>query len=164
VAPVVFENGFTVEFSNEGDYNKYEVKSTTKRVQFKRNVVHDLGTLVSGKDTGFFTDPPVPDADEPCTVYFKAVEDDEVYGITTDLYAHVWLRNGATDSHDSTWGDNADKYKLTKIGDNLWSMTMTPTVREWFASGTTPVQKIGIIARNSASTKKTKDNFIKVTA
>ena len=163
VAPVVFENGFTVEFSNEGDYNKYEVKSTSKRIQFKRNVVHDLGTIVSGKETGFFTDPPVPDADEPCTVYFKAVEDDEVYGITTDLYAHVWLRNGATDSHDSTWGDNADKYKLTKIGDNLWSMTMTPTVREWFASGTTPVQKIGIIARNSASTKKTKDNFIKVT-
>ena len=163
VAPVVFEKGFTVEFSNEGDYNKYEVKSTSKRIQFKRNVVHDLGTIVSGKDTGFFTDPPVPDADEPCTVYFKAVEDDEVYGITTDLYAHVWLRNGATDSHGSTWGDNADKYKLTKIGDNLWSMTMTPTVREWFASGTTPVQKIGIIARNSASTKKTNDNFIKVT-
>lgn len=163
VAPVVFENGFTVEFSNEGDYNKYEVKSTSKRIQFKRNVVHDLGTIVSGKETGFFTDPPIPDADEPCTVYFKAVEDDDVYGITTDLYAHVWLRNGSTDSHGSIWGDNADKYKLTKIGDNLWSMTMTPTIREWFASGTTPVQKIGIIARNSASDKQTADNFIKVT-
>lgn len=163
VAPVVFENGFTVEFSNEGDYNKYEVKSTSKRIQFKRNVVHDLGTIVSGKETGFFTDPPVPDADEPCTVYFKAVEDDEVYGITTDLYAHVWLRNGSTDSHGSTWGDNADKYKLTKIGDNLWSMTMTPTIREWFASGTTPVQKIGIIARSSDAKTQTDDNFIKVT-
>ena len=28
IAPVVFENGFTVEFSNDGDFNKYVVKST----------------------------------------------------------------------------------------------------------------------------------------
>ena len=50
VAPVVFENGFTVEFSNDGDYNKYAVKSTSKRLEFKRNTIYDLGVLVSGKD------------------------------------------------------------------------------------------------------------------
>lgn len=163
VAPVVFENGFTVEFSNEGDFNKYEVKSTSKRIQFKRNVVHDLGILVSGNETGFFTDPAVLNADEPCTVYYKAVEDDAVYGAKTDLYAHVWLRNGSVDSHGSEWGDNSEKYKLSRIGDNLWTMTMTPTVREWFASGTTPVQKIGIIARNEDGSKQTDDNFMSVT-
>ena len=50
VAPVVFEKGFTVEFSNDGDYNKYAVKSTTKRVEFKRNTIYDLGTLFSGPE------------------------------------------------------------------------------------------------------------------
>lgn len=50
IAPVVFENGFTVEFSDDGDYNKYAVKSTAKRQQFKRNTIYDLGVLVSGKD------------------------------------------------------------------------------------------------------------------
>ncbi len=45
IAPVVFENGFTVQFSEDGDYNKYDVKSTSKRAEFKRNTVHDLGTL-----------------------------------------------------------------------------------------------------------------------
>ena len=50
IAPVVFENGFTVEFSNDGDYNKYAVKSTAKRLEFKRNTIYDLGVLVSGKD------------------------------------------------------------------------------------------------------------------
>lgn len=50
IAPVVFENGFTVEFSDDGDYNKYAVKSTSKRQQFKRNTIYDLGVLVSGKD------------------------------------------------------------------------------------------------------------------
>ena len=50
IAPVVFENGFTVEFSNDGDYNKYAVKSTSQRLEFKRNTIYDLGVLVSGKD------------------------------------------------------------------------------------------------------------------
>ena len=50
VAPVVFEKGFTVEFSNDGDYNKYAVKSTAKRLEFRRNTIYDLGVLVSGKD------------------------------------------------------------------------------------------------------------------
>ena len=50
IAPVVFENGFTVEFSNDGDYNKYAVKSTSKRLEFRRNTIYDLGVLVSGKE------------------------------------------------------------------------------------------------------------------
>lgn len=50
IAPVVFENGFTVEFSDDGDYNKYAVKSTSKRLEFRRNTIYDLGVLVSGKD------------------------------------------------------------------------------------------------------------------
>ena len=166
VAPVVFENGFTVEFSNEGDYNKYEVKSTTKRVQFKRNVVHDLGTLVSGKDTGFFTEPAIPDADKACTIYFRPEAESVFEGYAADLYAHVWLKDvhGADiDGIGSDWDNNEDKYKLTKVDDNLWSMsTGTQTLREWFDAGTNPVQKIGILARTSDRSEKTEDNFIKV--
>ena len=167
VAPVVFENGFTVEFSNEGDYNKYEVKSTTKRVQFKRNVVHDLGTLVSGKDTGFFTEPAIPDADKACTIYFRPETGDVFDGYESDLYAHVWLKDalGADIAGiGSTWNDNDDKYRLAKVGDNLWSMsTGSQTLREWFDAGTNPVQKVGIIARTSDGETQTDDNFIKVT-
>ncbi len=48
IAPVVFENGFTVEFSNDGDYNKYKVKSTAKRAEFKRSTVYNLGTIDDG--------------------------------------------------------------------------------------------------------------------
>ena len=166
VAPVVFENGFTVEFSNEGDYNKYAVKSTARRQQFKRNTIHDLGTLFSGKDTGFFTDPGMPDADKPCTIYYRPAEDDDLYGHTGDLYAHIWLRNGTKDSHGPAWGTNTDKYKMTSAGENIWELKMGPSVREWFdevsAIGTTPVQRIGIIARNSDGTVQTEDNFLPV--
>ena len=166
VAPVVFEKGFTVEFSDEGDYNKYAVKSTARRQQFKRNTIYDLGTLFSGKDTGFFTDPGMPDADKPCTIYYRPEEGDDLYDHTGDLYAHIWLRNVNTDSHGPTWGTNTDKYKMTLVGEKTWALKMEPSIREWFdevsAIGTTPVQKIGIIARNSAGTVQTEDNFLPV--
>ena len=170
IAPIVFENGFTMEFSNDGDYNKYEVKSTTKRVEFKRNTIYDLGTLVSGNETGFFTDPAVPDADQPCTVFYRPAASDDFYGYTEDLYAHIWLKdiNGIdVPGCGTTWGDNDPKYKFTNEGANLWSLTLSPTIREWFGSGDSPLQTIGIIARTESTLDgekiQTGDNFITVT-
>lgn len=49
VAPVVFEKGFTVQFSTVGDSDKFDVKSTSKKVEFKRNVIYDLGTISTGE-------------------------------------------------------------------------------------------------------------------
>ena len=161
VAPVVFEKGFKVEFSNDGDYNKYDVKSTTKRIEFERNTIYDLGTLYSGKET-FFTDPPVPNADQSCTVYYRPADGDVFYGYAGDLYAHIWLKNPSGDSHGSQWKDNSSKYKFTKVQENLWSISLTPTIREWFASGTTPAQRIGMVVRNADGSKQTGDNIINV--
>lgn len=162
IAPVTFEKGFTVEFSNSGDYDKYEVKSTSKKVTFRRNGIYNLGVISSGKDM-FYTDPVAPDADEAFTIYFKPEEDNALYSQTGDLYAHVWLRNGSTDSHGSEWKDNSSKYRFVKAADEqLWSLELTPTARDWFASGTTPLQKIGIIARTADATAQTDDFFLKV--
>ncbi|MBQ8811879.1 MAG: hypothetical protein IJZ70_06185 [Bacteroidales bacterium] len=166
VAPVVFEKGITVEFSNVGDYDKYEVKSTSKRIEFERNTIYDLGTLFSGKETGFFTDPAMPDADEPCTIYYRPAKDDALYSQTDDLYAHIWLRHGTSVSHGSEWGINTDKYKMSLVGEKTWALTMEPSIREWFdevsATGTTPVQRIGIVARTADSSKQTEDSFLPV--
>ena len=165
VAPVVFEKGFTMEFSDVGDYDKYKVKSTSRKVEFKRNTIYDLGTIVSGKDTGFYTDPAIPNADEPCTVYFKPAKEETFYGTDSDLYAHVWLRNGAEQSDGSTWGDNSSKYKLTKVSGqtNLWRMEITPSVREWFGIGKDQAcWKIGVLARSSDGKSQTSDYYIKV--
>ena len=163
VAPVVFEKGFTVEFSNDGDYNKYAVRTYDKKVEFKRSTIHDMGTLVSGKEI-FYTDPTFPNADEPCTIYFRPQESDEFHSQTGDLYAHIWLRTGGESAFGPEWGDNDAKYKLTKVeGEALWSMTLAPTIREWFGSGTSPCQRIGILARTADKSKQTEDYFIRVT-
>ena len=162
VAPVVFEKGLTVEFSNVGDSDKYEVKSTTRRQEFKRSTVYDLGVLASAQEM-FYTEPAFPDADEPCTIYFNPSEGDELYSHTGDLYAHIWLKSGGSDSFGSTWGDNSEKYRMTKVaGEHRWSMTLTPSIREWFGSGTAPCQKIGILARTADKSKQTEDFFLKV--
>ena len=162
VAPVVFEKGLTVEMSNDGDYNKYTVKTTADKVELKRNYIYDLGILTSNKDV-FYTDPEIPDADESCTIYYRPAEGDELYSYSGDLYAHIWLRAGGKDSYGSSWGDNSEKYKLTKVsGEQLWSMTLSPSIREWFGSGTSPCQKIGILARTADKSKQTEDFFIKV--
>ena len=42
-------------------------------------------------------------------------------------------------------------------------MTLSPSIRDFFASGTNPVERIGILARTKDKTKQTGDYFIKVT-
>ena len=164
VAPVVFEKGFTVEFSTVGDYDKFAVKEYKNRVEFKRSTIHDMGVIRSTKETGFFTDPVIPNADEPCTIYYKAAEGDALYGQTGDLYAHTWLRVGGEDSHGPTWGDNSEKYKLSKVSgeSNLWSMELTPSIREWFDGGETSCGKIGILARTADTKTQTGNYYLKV--
>ena len=162
IVPTTFENGFTMEFSNSGDYDKYVVKSTSRKVTFERNGIYNLGVITSGKDV-FYTDPALPNADKPFTIYYKPGENDELYSQTGDLYAHIWLKNGAVESHGSEWGDNSEKYRLTKVeGEKLWCLPID-NPREYFASGETPVQRIGILARTADNSKQSDDCFLRVT-
>jgi len=166
VAPTVLENGLTIQCSNEGDYNKYDVKRTTKRIELKRNVIYNLGTVFSGKESGFYTEPAVPDADGPCTIYYRAVDGDALKSYKDDVYAHIWLRCGGTNSHVSDWQVNTDKYKMTYVGNDTWSLVMEPSIREWFDEiepvGTKPVQRMGILARNADGSKQSEDAFINI--
>ena len=103
IVPTTFEKGFTMEFSNVGDYDKYAVKSTSKKVTFERNGVYNLGVITSGKDV-FYTDPSIPSANEAFTIYYKPSEGDEFYSHAGDLYAHIWLKAGAEEGYGPEWG------------------------------------------------------------
>ncbi|MBO5312141.1 MAG: hypothetical protein J6A91_08825 [Bacteroidales bacterium] len=163
VAPVVFEKGFSVEFSTVGDYDKFEVKKYDRKIEFKASTVYNMGVLCSTNETGFFTDPILPNADEPCTIYYRPAKEDDLYSQTGDLYAHIWLRTGGASAYGSEWGVNDEKYKLTKVEDGLWSMTLSPSIREWFGSGESPCERIGILARTADAKTQTGDSFIDVT-
>ena len=64
------------------------------------------------------------------------------------------------------WNENKDKCKMTATNEaNTWQITLSPSIRQWFNSGETPVNKLGIVIRSADGTKKgiEADSFIAVT-
>lgn len=115
---------------------------------------------------GLSFSPAEPDADQPVTITFKADRKSELYGYKGDVYLHAGVMNaGIWLFVPAVWTENIDKCKMTSSEANTWSITLSPSIREWFNSGNTPVNQLGVVIRSSDGTKKglTGDSFITVT-
>ena len=116
---------------------------------------------------GLSHSPEKPDADEPLTLTFKANSKSALYGYTGDVYIHIGVVSEGDWQHvPADWTENIDKCKMTATEEaNTWSITLKPSIREWFDSGDTPVKKLGIVIRSADGTKKgiDADSFIAVT-
>ena len=96
---------------------------------------------------GFNFDPAIPKADEPLTITFKAPEGSNFYGYADDLYLHSGT--GANWTGAPTWGDNQNKYRLKKTKDNVWSITLSSSIRHFYSvAPSTPLQTINLIVRD----------------
>lgn len=88
------------------------------------------------------------DPDKPLTITFKPSVSNTMFGCRNDVYAHIGIVDGDFWKYTaSDFDTNAEKGKMTNIGDNTWVIELTPTVREWFDSGTTPIEEIGVVIR-----------------
>lgn len=115
---------------------------------------------------GLSYSPEVPNADQALTIYFKANNQSALYGYTNEVYAHIGVvSEGDWQFVPASWDKNLDKCKMQKMDTNTWSITLSPNIREWFGSGTTPINQIGLVIRSSDGTKKgiEADSFIPVT-
>lgn len=117
---------------------------------------------------GFTFLPETPDADQPLTITFKASPTSDLYGYVGDVYLHTGVvREGVWMYVPAEWNENIEKCKFSKsqAEANVWTITLSPSVREWFGSETTPVEQLGIIIRSADGSKKglDKDQFISVT-
>ena len=115
---------------------------------------------------GISTDLEVADADKPLIITFKADQTSQLYNYTGDVYAHIGIVNEGTWEYvPAAWDQNIEKCKMVKSQDNIWSLTLSSSIRNWFNSGVTPVNKIGIVVRSQDGTKKglTNEYFINVT-
>ena len=116
---------------------------------------------------GLSHSPEKPDADEPLTLTFKADSQSALYGYTGDVYIHIGVVSEGDWQHvPADWTENIDKCKMTATEEaNTWSISLKPSIREWFDSGDTPVKKLGIVIRSADGTKKgiESDSFITVT-
>ncbi len=107
-----------------------------------------------------------PDADEPLTITFKAGATSALNGYNGDVYLHAGVvSEGVWQYVPADWEENIAKCKMTKVEANVWSITLSPSIRQWFGSGETPVLKLGVIVRSSDGNKKgvESDTFVEVT-
>ena len=42
---------------------------------------------------------------------------------------------------------------MTSVEENVWKITLSPSVREWFNSDDVPVNKIGVVIRSADGSK-----------
>ncbi|MGM9747516.1 MAG: alpha-amylase family glycosyl hydrolase [Candidatus Cryptobacteroides sp.] len=119
--------------------------------------------LINPSAIGLFAVPELPDADSPCTLYYRADSKSPFYNYTKDLYAHIGIVEAEWMFVQAEWSQNIDKCKWQACPEvNLWKLPITPTIREWFGSGDTPVNKIGVVVRSADGAKQTEDLFVKV--
>ena len=98
-------------------------------------------------------------------ITFKAPKTSQLYGYTGDVYAHIGVVEGTDWMYvPADWDTNIAKCKMTKEEDNVWSLTLSSSIRSWFGvTGVMPIQKIGLVLRSSDGKKQESDAFIKVT-
>ena len=109
--------------------------------------------------------PEEPDADQELTIYFKAAASSALKGYTGEVYIHTGVVSEGTWLYvPAEWDENLEKCRMERIEDNTWSIKLQPSVRQWFGSGETPVQQLGVVIRSADGTKKgvEEDLFIPV--
>lgn len=109
--------------------------------------------------------PEEPNADQELTIYFKAAASSALKGYTGEVYIHTGVVSEGTWLYvQAEWDENLDKCRMERIEDNTWSIKLQPSVRQWFGSGETSVQKLGVVIRSADGTNKgvEEDLFIPV--
>jgi glycosidase len=93
------------------------------------------------------TEPPLPVVTEPVTVIFDATQGSGgLSGYTGDVYAHTGVITQYSSSGSdwkyvkTNWGENTPDTKLTRIGQDLYSLQISPDIRNYY--GVPPAEKI----------------------
>lgn len=110
---------------------------------------------------GISWSPEKPDADKELTIWFKAASNSALYNYSGEVYIHIGVVSEGTWQYvPADWDENIAKCRMTKVADepSTWSIKLSPSIRQWFDSGETPVNKIGIVIRSFDGTKKGLEN------
>lgn len=110
---------------------------------------------------GITWSPELPDADRELTIWFKASSGSPLYNYTGEVYIHIGVVSEGTWKYvPAGWDENIAKCRMTKVADepSTWSIKLSPSIRQWFGSGETPVNKIGIVIRSADGQKKGVEN------
>lgn len=167
VPPTKFESGFTVTVTDAQGMSM-EIRTDNPQ-EIKRNTVLKMPVkeyeAAAVTRDGLSSVPEIPNADEPMTLYYKAPEGSVFDGYSKDLYAHIGVLDGEWKHVVSNWDVDVAKCKFQKTSqENVWMLKIEPSVREYFNSGTTPLNVVAVVVRDAkgAGDRQTEDLFINV--
>lgn len=136
------------------------------------------GLLLVFPDSGaqiITTDPAIPVAGEPVTITYDATLGSAgLKDYTGDVYAHTGVltdkSSGGSDWRyvKTDWGENSADTKLTRVADNLYTLEITPAVRDYYGvPQSETITHMAFVFRSSDSSKEGKgdgggDIFVKV--
>lgn len=123
----------------------------------------EKGDVSPDPSSGISVDPSYPDADKPCVIRFSPTASSPLAGYKGDLYAHLGIIAADDDRSDWSfvpfeWSVNNDKCKFTKVTENSWELAVSPSIREFFGSGETPVSLLAILVRSADGSLKSGDD------
>lgn len=160
--PSSTERSATITFTAKGAKDQV--------VHITQNAAGSEGVIIyPDAASGITLSPRIPDADGPCTIYFKPTSSSSIssalYDSSSDLYAHIGVYHDDEWKYvPAEWGENIAKCKFEKVDANSYKLELKPSIRSFFGSGTTPVTRLAIVIRNADGTAQTsKDQFATVT-
>lgn len=131
---------------------------TVKQAAGSAEVEVEKGEFYPDPASGIDVEPVCPDADKPCAIRFKPASDNPLYAYSGELYAHLGvIVDGEWKFVPSDWGVADDKVHFKKVADNSYELKLEPTLREYFKSGQTPIEKIAVIVRTETGDVKSHD-------
>ena len=116
--------------------------------------------------SGISVEPEIPDADQPCTIRFRPSAGNPLYNHSGELYAHLGVVvEGEWMFVPCDWAVSDEKVHFKKVAENSWELKLEPSIREYFASGETPVKMMAMIVRSEDGETKShpNDQFCTVT-
>lgn len=91
-------------------------------------------------------------------LYYRAEKGSKFYDYHEAMYAHIGIVEAEWMYVQAEWDKNIDKCKWQPCSEsNLWKLPIEPSIREWFSSGDTPVNKIGVVVRSADGKIQTDD-------
>ncbi len=111
------------------------------------------------------SDPALPLADESVMIYFDATGTPlESYSGT--IYTHTGLLKNGSSAWSNVigeWGVNNTQPALTPLGNHLYSLDVSPTIRDFYdASESDEIEKMAFVFRTADAGTQTEDLFLEV--
>ena len=114
----------------------------------------------------------LPNADEALDIYFyaegKELAEGEkecpLLGYQEACYLHAGVYSEGTWMYvPAAWTEDTEKCKMVRVKENVWKITLSPTIRDWFGSGSTPIEQLGLIIRTTDGKKGIEeDTFVDI--